>query len=332
MFKSFSPDSIYIANGGQVGNEPDTGTFGSGYDFVTEKPAESQKAFSPWQLNVIERTYKNNILFRNMLKDIFEKYAKEHPELNEQEMKESFKNWMAAGAIGASAITGGMHTQAFTKQQDNQTPIVQNTNKSTETNKISKPKQFEFADRYSYSFSDRLINYIKSVENSGRIGWNSSKKLWFPHKSAEGGMPTIAYGHKVKNKQEAGDFENGITDQQALKLLRDDLILAKQNVYKDLKELTHKDNIKLTVDQEEMLIDFSFNLGTIRKFPKFTKAVLSGDIEGMNSQYKRFYKDVNGNVLQVKDRNEQFKKTFLDNLNEYMGFDYYFEDIDNMKW
>jgi len=28
-------------------------------------------------------------------------------------------------------------------------------------------------------------------------GWNDKKQRWFPHKSPEGGLPTIAYGHKL---------------------------------------------------------------------------------------------------------------------------------------
>lgn len=327
MFRQYSPNSIYIANGGQAGNDPDSGTFGSGYDFVTEKPNSEQKAFLPWQIKLIEKSYTNDVLFRNMLKGIFDKYAKEHPELTKEQMRESFKNWMAAGAIGASAITGGIYTNGFADQQENPTPIIQQVNKTDDKQaKTNEPTQVEFADQHSYSFSERLINYLKSVENSVRSGWNSSKKLWFPHKSAEGGMPTIAYGHKIKNKQELGEFQQGITEQQAVKLLKDDLILAKGRLYKDLTSLTGSNTIKLTIDQEEMLLDYVFNLGTIKKFPKFTKAVLKGDKAGMEKEYIRTYRDSNNEVHMLTDRNLQFKETFLDNLNEYMGFDYYFEE------
>ena len=63
-----------------------------------------------------------------------------------------------------------------------------------------------------------FIKYMKSVENSIKSGWKNNK--WYPHKSAEGGNKTIAYGHKLKAGE---DFSKGITDTQALQLLTKDL-------------------------------------------------------------------------------------------------------------
>lgn len=45
---------------------------------------------------------------------------------------------------------------------------------------------------------------MQNLENSKKVGWNG--KHWTPHKSAEEGNPTIAYGHKLTDAEKAGNF------------------------------------------------------------------------------------------------------------------------------
>lgn len=72
-----------------------------------------------------------------------------------------------------------------------------------------------------------FLQKVMQWENSIRAGWNSRKKRWFPHSSVEGGTDTIAYGHKLTASDIATDrFANGITQEEAIKLLRDDLFAA----------------------------------------------------------------------------------------------------------
>jgi hypothetical protein len=72
-----------------------------------------------------------------------------------------------------------------------------------------------------------FLQMIKSWENSIKSGWNSSAKRWFPHTSPEGGNPTIAYGHKITDAElNAGKFSNGVTEQEATKMLMSDLQIA----------------------------------------------------------------------------------------------------------
>lgn len=90
----------------------------------------------------------------------------------------------------------------------------------------------------------RAVNIIKQFENNinnPKGGYNKSKKLWFPHKSIEGGSATIAYGHKI---QKGEDFSKGITDDDALKLLEKDAG-KKINVAK--KHIEKFDSMPLTV-------------------------------------------------------------------------------------
>lgn len=66
-------------------------------------------------------------------------------------------------------------------------------------------------------------NVIKRFENSKDNpsgGYNKVSQKWFPHRSVEGGSPTIAYGHKM---QPGEDFSGGISDKKAEELLKDDI-------------------------------------------------------------------------------------------------------------
>jgi len=222
-----------------------------------------------------------------LLKD-FEFSFAEQLELAEQilsskNLEEGWKDWVAAGAIGLGAMTGKV--DASKVKPADQAAITQSVQKSVGS----------------------FMDYIKKVENQGKVGYNAEKKLWFPHKSFEGGSDTIGYGHKI---QKGEDFSKGITDAQAESLLKTDLAKAKQQVYKELG------SIKLTPQQEEMFVDFVFNMGTLKKFPKFTEFALKNDLEGMKSQYKRY-----AGGKELKGRNSEFLKRFLA---EYFGFTTYF--------
>jgi GH24 family phage-related lysozyme (muramidase) len=199
------------------------------------------------------------------------------------DLEEGWKDWVAAGAIGLGAMSGKV--DASKMKPADQAAITQSVQKSVGS----------------------FMDYIKKVENQGKVGYNSEKKLWFPHKSFEGGSDTIGYGHKI---QKGEDFSKGITDAQAESLLKTDLSKAKQQVYKELG------SIKLTPQQEEMFVDFVFNMGTLKKFPKFTEFALKNDLEGMKSQYKRY-----AGGKELKGRNSEFLKRFL---SEYFGFTTYF--------
>ena len=195
------------------------------------------------------------------------------------DIEEGWKDWVAAGAIGLGAMSGKVDASKI--KPTDQVSITQSVKKSVG------------------SFTD----YIKKVENQGKVGYNVEKKLWFPHKSFEGGSDTIGYGHKI---QKGEDFSKGITDAQAESLLKTDLEKAKQQVYKEIG------GVKLTPQQEEMFVDFVFNMGTLKKFPKFTEFALKNDLEGMKSQYKRY-----AGGKELKGRNSEFLKRFLA---EHFGF------------
>ena len=73
-------------------------------------------------------------------------------------------------------------------------------------------------------FTTDFLTKLKTWENSIKRGWDEKKKRWYPHPSPEGGLKTIAYGHKCKTAQEQREFEkNGLSDAEALELLQSDL-------------------------------------------------------------------------------------------------------------
>jgi len=160
-----------------------------------------------------------------------------------------------------------------------------------------------FKQYYQTSFlpSTSFINYIKNVENSVKSGYKHN--LWHPHKSVEGGTDTIAYGHKLHT---GDNFNKGLTDEQATKLLIKDIIkaseVAKHIVNKEYGVGTFE---SLPDKNKEMLVDFAFN-GVINKFPHFVNGVINNDFKVMKSQYKRH---VNGNEL--TGRNNAFASRYF---------------------
>ena len=55
-----------------------------------------------------------------------------------------------------------------------------------------------------------------------------------------------------------------------------------------------------------MLIDFAFNLGTLREFPNFTQAVIGNNIPVMRAEYHRY-----SGGKPLTRRNNIFYNTFL---------------------
>lgn len=65
------------------------------------------------------------------------------------------------------------------------------------------------------------------------------------------GYPSIGIGHRIRSGE---DFSNGITDQQAVELLKTDLNRAYRSIYSLVK-------VSLTNNQYAALCSFTFNLG-----------------------------------------------------------------------
>ena len=159
----------------------------------------------------------------------------------------------------------------------------------------------------AHGFNASFIGYIKSVENPNKVGYKNGK--WYPHKSPEGGNPTIGYGHLLQ-KSELARANAGLTDAEVEKLLLNDLARAKK-IVSDYIQNTYRVNLRLPEKTEEMLIDFAFNLGGLRAFPKFVDAVLRGQMDKARAEYQRSYQTPTGERKPVEARNRAFYDRYL---------------------
>ena len=189
----------------------------------------------------------------------------------------NWKKTLATAALAGATLFGSPNVDAANK------PTVKKSNE--------KPLAISHSS---------FVGYLKNVENSIKAGYKNGK--WYPHKSFEGGTDTIAYGHKLKKGE---NFSSGLTDVEADALLKKDIELARQTVRREIKKYGGS---TLSPEKEEMLIDFSFNIGTIHKFPKFVGAILKDDWKTAKKEYKRYSLG-----KELKNRNEEFYKRFLSN-------------------
>jgi len=175
----------------------------------------------------------------------------------------------------------------------------------------------------SPSINESFENYIKNVENAPLL---KGKFKDFRHKSKEGGLDTIGFGHKLteeenkNNKVYQYDLSE-ITKNNFLEISNDILRQDLEKTEKILIEIHGDKFINLDTRRKQMLIDMQFNIRNFEKpevYKKFKKALFDGDEEGMNKEYKRgFYpskKDrENKTNYQTLGRNKDFKEYFLDN-------------------
>lgn len=78
---------------------------------------------------------------------------------------------------------------------------------------------------------DSQMDILKELENSIGSGKNEEDGKWYPHKSVEGGNPTVAYGHKITDEElEAGTYDDGLTEEEAIELLKVDIDDANRKV------------------------------------------------------------------------------------------------------
>jgi hypothetical protein len=97
---------------------------------------------------------------------------------------------------------------------------------------------------------DSAANVISSFENNTSYkggGFDKSTGKWFPHASVEGGMPTIAYGHKITSNSELDNYKkNGLTDREAKELLKKDIGLKMADARRLIKDFDKlSDQVKI---------------------------------------------------------------------------------------
>ena len=134
------------------------------------------------------------------------------------------------------------------------------------------------------NYSIGFINYLKEVEGLRLEVYRDGV-----------GVKTIGYGHAVKG----GECFGRITVAQADSLLLQDMDDCNRRI-------TARYGSALSLKQTEILLDFYFNLGSMRSFPKMERAILNNDAEGMRREYKRF-----AGGRELKYRNKLFSVRYL---------------------
>ena len=174
---------------------------------------------------------------------------------------------------------------------------------------ISQPEVYE---------DKEFLNYIKKVENSKLLKGNKEKII---HPSAEGGNDTVAYGHKLTDKEkETGmiyEYKiSELTREQQDDILRRDLENAEIKLQMNYPE----EYSLLDKRKKQMLIDFQFNggAGMVNLFEKFRTGLFEGDENKMRKEYKRgYYKDKDKKIfINLDERNKEFAKFFFKKLKE----------------
>ena len=147
----------------------------------------------------------------------------------------------------------------------------------------------------------KFVEALKNVENGVKAGFDKKKQLWFPHRSLEGGMPTIAYGHKVLNVQEHEVFKKGITEEQALKLLASDMKTAYDNAQEDWDKQVQNNTtilsnplfVELPEKYQGVLLNLAYNTGSLKNrkgqygWPNLSKRIVEATLDPINKAKDR---------------------------------------------
>jgi hypothetical protein len=146
---------------------------------------------------------------------------------------------------------------------------------------------------------ERFKEALKSVENSIKAGYDRNLHLWFPHKSLEGGLPTIGYGHKIKSADMRillnGTYllaTEGLNNSTIEELFDKDF----RHAFKVAKEQFEAEYPGLALSTKGYLIltNLVFNAGTLVKggqwqWPKLVEALLENKHEEVRKQMVTSY-------------------------------------------
>lgn len=158
-----------------------------------------------------------------------------------------------------------------------------------------------------------LFQFLKIAENAALAGGNLD---YIRHKSPEGGLDTIGYGHKlthseaIKGSVYGFDLESFDIDAAEIVLCND---IERHEALVRLNSGAYGYSFdQLDTRRQEMLIEINFNVGNVcRKFPNFTKAVYAGDEETMKKEHHRHYHDIDGVRKPLTSRNDLFEETWF---------------------
>jgi len=147
---------------------------------------------------------------------------------------------------------------------------------------------------------------LKDVENAAKKGFKEGTG-WKPHKSAEGGTRTLAYGHKLSDSEEKGNFvelpngeiiefsDRGLTEEEADMLLNSDVARARRIAAKQWDGSQDGEFSSLSPVHQNVLSEIVFNIGSLNNksgkfgWPSLAKGIENDDIEVIKKELSRSY-------------------------------------------
>lgn len=163
----------------------------------------------------------------------------------------------------------------------------------------------------AFSPSKEFIEYIKSVENSGRKGYNKDTKLWYaypPTGNVGNDMEEISYG--IVRPKGGSPLTQEESEKLLGKRMQDAFKVAERVVDKRMKSGTFN---SLPQRKKEVFVDYAFNMSeeAFTKYKNFIPALVNDNKKGVEEEYIRNMRDKNNNLIPL-GRNKHFKKFFTE--------------------
>lgn len=146
---------------------------------------------------------------------------------------------------------------------------------------------------------DEFVDELWANENPNNVGYNPVKKKYFPHKSPEGGKPTIGPGfkigsgsHRITKKQAERGMTKARLDQEARYIGKQHLNAVDQFI--NYGQTTNPaDTVSPQIKMG--LMDLRHQVGPLNEWGNLRQAVLNGDLEGIRKESTTTWND-NGKI------------------------------------
>lgn len=146
-----------------------------------------------------------------------------------------------------------------------------------------------------YKFQKHPISNVMKTSDDGLKMIEKSEGTVLKIYLDQAGLETIGIGHLLTPEDKASDrFKNGITKDEALELLRDDVKIAEDAVNSLVK-------VSLTQNQFDALVDFTFNLGVgALSKSSLLKKLNAGDHAAVPAEFMKWNKVRNPKTGQLE--------------------------------
>ena len=282
------------------------------------------KDFAEDQLNAIEiesdqrgtKLHKIPVTLDQLRKIRYEAYNEEQrlrnrPELSLDEFKKLFKLQYAEGG----EVTGPPTYEQWDADMNQYNPtILDNASMywSIEAAKKALHKEAMklpgYAERWTEYYRslpkndpdiNEFVDELWANENPNNVGYNPVKKKYFPHKSPEGGKPTIGPGfkigsgsHRITKKQAERGMTKARLDQEARYIGKQHLNAVDQFI--NYGQTTNPaDTVSPQIKMG--LMDLRHQVGPLNEWGNLRQAVLNGDLEGIRKESTTTWND-NGKI------------------------------------